>query len=253
MKKVLTPVTGAARLLGNMLLAAGLMAALPMVAQAALVDAPQSDFTVAAKEQSAREPRGLRVAAEVGLKAMLAELGQGIVAGTLPENFPFDVRDFSELRSATLGTGFEVHTVQPQQLLAGGVPLEQMVAGNGIWNFVVMVGKHPVALLEMAQENGRWQVQGAGAARLAQDIHQAAQTHGGKKAFRFVRIYQATSDLLEVQDSTSRARFVPLIAARETLHMLAPQGKDVALPSSVDLVPALQDAVRKNLAAHAKR
>lgn len=247
MKKVLKPLM---TMQGGLLLAAGLLASVPALAQGIRVDA---DFAIAAKEQGSREPRGLRAAAELGLKKMVAELGKGIAPGTLPEGFPFDVKDFSELKGATLGTGFEVYSAAPQQLLAANVPLEQMVQGNGVWNFVVMVGQHPVALLEMGKVNNQWEVMGAGGSRLAQDVVAAAQTHGGKKAFRFVRIYQATSDLLEVQDSASRARYVPLIAARESLNMLAPQGKDVALPSGQDVMPALQDAVRKNLAVHANR
>lgn len=246
MKKIFNPLMGLQR---GVVLAAGLLAVMPVWAQSNLL--AEHDFAVSAKEQSAREPRGLRAAAETGLKKMVAELGKNIAAGTLPEGFPFDVSDFSELKGATLGSGFEVYTAAPQQLLAANVPLDQMVQGNGVWNFVVLVGKHPVALLEMGKVNGQWEVLGAGGARLAQDIQQAAQTHAGKKAFRFVRIYQATSDLLEVQDTQAKARYVPLIAARETLHMLSPQAKDAPLPTGQDLMAGLQDAVRKNLAAHA--
>jgi hypothetical protein len=235
--------------LRSLVLAAGVLACLPAFSQEfAQLDA---NFATASRAQTAREPQGLRAAANAGLQQLLQELGQNIAPGTLPDGFPFDVADFSDLKNASLGLGFEVHSVQPQRLAAGGASLDKMLSGIGIWNFLVMVDKHPVALLEMAKVDGRWQVQGAGGAKLAQDVYQAAQNHSGKSAFRFVRIYQATADLLEVQDSQAKARYVPLIAARESLKMMAPAAKDSVLPSSQDVLPALQEAVRRNLAAQA--
>lgn len=251
MKKSLSTATATAvqHTARGLLLAASLIVGLPASSAWA---APQdsSDFALAAKEHGAREPRGLRFAAEAGLKTLLADLGRDIAPGTLPDGFPFDVKDFSELKNATLGLAFEVHTVNPQQFVGNNAALGSQIKGNGIWNYVVLVEGHPVALLEMAQVNGRWEVQGAGGAELAQNVYQAAQNHSGKKAFRFVRIYQATSDLLEVQDATSNSRYVPLIAAQKTLGM-AHLAKGATALASADVMPALQDAVRKHLAAHA--
>ena len=88
---------------------------------------------------SAREPQGLRIAAEAGLRSVISELTRDLKAGSLPAEFPFDVNDLSELKLAKLGLSFEVNTIQPQTLLAGNRPMEQMVTGTGIWNFVVMV------------------------------------------------------------------------------------------------------------------
>ncbi len=248
LKSVASPV---ATTLRRLALAAGVLACLPAFSQDFAIS--DANFAQAARAQSAREPHGLRAAANAGLQQLVQEMGQNIAPGTLPDGFPFDVNDFSELKNASLGIAFEVHSVHPKRLAAGGAPLEKMVTGNGIWNFLVMVDKHPVALLEMAKVDGRWQVQGAGGAKLAQDVYQAAQNHSGKSAFRFVRIYQATADLLEVQDSQAKARYVPLIAARESLKMMAPASKDSVLPTSQEVLPALQEAVRRNLAADANQ
>lgn len=198
---------------------------------------------------SAREPQGLRIAAEAGLRSVISELTRDLKAGSLPAEFPFDVNDLSELKLAKLGLSFEVNTIQPQTLLAGNRPMEQMVTGTGIWNFVVMVNNAPVALLELEKNYGKWVVNGVGGAKLAQDVQAAAQNHSAKDAFRFVRIYQATADFMEVKDAASKARYVPLIAARETLKMApAPASGAASLSDGSDLIPTLQNAVRANIA-----
>lgn len=237
-----------------LLLAAGLAVALPGMAQSFVNDA--ANASLVARNQASKEPQGLRQAAEQGLKSMVAELGRDIAPGTLPDGFPFEVNDLSELKRATLGMGFEIHSAHPNQILAGGTTLDKMVSGNGIWHFIVLVDANPVALLEMQKVNGKWEAIGAGAAKLAQDVQMAANQHAGGSAFRFVRIYQATADLIEVRDAKASAQYVPLIAARKNLRMAAPSASNgltatasnPALHSGSDVLPALQAAIRQNLA-----
>ncbi|MBI3713300.1 MAG: hypothetical protein HY253_10105 [Burkholderiales bacterium] len=229
-----------------------LVAALAMImAVPALAQNNQSrsfDAITVAKAVAAKEPIGLRTSAEAGLRTLINDLSKDIPAGTLPDNFPFEINDISELRNAKLGMGFEVHTAHPQTLLAGGRPFEQMLMGTGIWNFVVLVDGHPAALLEMEKVNGKWQVNGAGGSKLAQDVHQTTQQNAGRNAFRFVRIYQATADFLEVKDMEGKSRFAPLLAARQSLRMPANSALEQAAPVSADVLPALQGAVREHLA-----
>lgn len=229
-----------------------LVAALAItVAVPALAQNTQSrsfDALTVAKAVAAKEPMSLRTSAESGLRTLINDLSRDIPAGTLPDNFPFDITDISELKNAKLGMGFEVHTAHPQTLLSGGRPFEQMLMGTGIWNFVVLVDGHPAALLEMEKVNGKWQVNGAGGSKLAQDVHLTTQQNAGRSAFRFVRIYQATADFLEVKDMEGKSRFAPLLAARQSLRMPANSALEQAAPVSADVLPALQGAVREHLA-----
>lgn len=245
-----------------LLLAAGLAVTLPGMAQSLVSNATNAaNAGLVARNQASKEPQGLRQAAEQGLKSMVAELSRDIAPGTLPDGFPFEINDLSELSRATLGMGFEIHSAHPKQILAGGTTLDKMVIGNGIWHFIVLVDANPVALLEMHKVNGKWEAIGAGAAKLAQDVQMAANQHAGGSAFRFVRIYQATADLLEIRDAQATAQYVPLIAARKNLRMAAPSatnglaaaGSNAAVQAGNDVLPALQAAIRQNLAAQANR
>lgn len=227
-----------------------LVAALAMImAMPAIAQNNQSksfDEIKVAKALATKEPTGLRASAEAGLQTLINDLSKDIPTGALPNNFPFDINDISELRNAKLGMGFEVHTAHPQTLLAGGRPFEHMLMGTGIWNFVVLVGDHPVALLEMEKIQGKWQVNGAGGSQLAQDVYLSTQQNAGKNAFRFVRIYQATADFLEVKDFEGKARFAPLKAARQSLRMSIKN--EASSVTDSEILPSLQQAVREHLA-----
>lgn len=224
-----------------------MLTAIPAIAQNLTGGRVQFDANAVTKASAAREPAGLRSAATSGLRAVINDLTKDLQAGSLPHGFPIEVNDISELKNAELGLGFEVYSAHPQTLMAGGRPFDQMLMGTGVWNFVVLVDKQPVALLELEKVNGKWQVNGVGGAKLAQDVHASSQNHAGKNAFRFVRIYQATSDFLEVKDIEGKSRYAPLIAARQTLRMSAAVGADTPLATGSDVLPALQEAVRGHL------
>ncbi|UUZ46708.1 hypothetical protein LP420_22785 [Massilia sp. B-10] len=56
---------------------------------------------------------------------------------------------------------------------------------------------------------------------LSKDVDAMASFHGNadKSNLRFMRIYQARSDFLEVVGQDGRARFAPLHSARESLML----------------------------------
>lgn len=226
-------------------LAAAVALALPVAAQP-----PAASGRIAPRDQSSRN---LRVAAEAGLRRMTFDLAQGLPAnGKLPADFPIAVSSYAELRQVTLGIGFEVDTVDPSSLLYARqtADIGRMARGTGVWKFVMLSKGQPVGLLEMNNVNGKWQAVGAGSARLAQDVNAAASasTDG---SFRFVRIYQATSDLMEVRGKDSVPRYVALPSAQRSLSLSNAKMADGTL-SSQELLPSLQAAVRANL-AHANR
>lgn len=244
-------------------IALGLIVAVAAPTAAAQSPAPRK---VALRDQS---NLALRAAAEAGLRRMMLELASGQAAQTeVPQNFPLAVDRYGDLRKLSLGAGFEVNTIDPASLLyAGrGADLGRMSRGTDVWKFVIALDGRPVGLLEMNKVQGQWQAVGAGAAKLAEEVVAAAPMTGDG-AFRFVRIYQATSDLIEVRGAGGGSRFVPMQSARRSLALDPSQGgtqarkadaavalgtradaagPDVALTSE-DLLPSLQTAVRGNL------
>lgn len=220
---------------------------------------------VALRDQS---PLALRASAEAGLRRMMLELSGGQAAqAAVPQNFPLAVSRFGELRKLTLGVGFEVNTIDPASLMYANpsADLGRMSHGTDVWKFVILSEGQPVGLLEMNKVQGRWQAVGAGASKLAEDIVAAAPLTGDG-SFRFVRIFQATSDLIEVRGAGARSQFVPMPSARRTLALNSAAGKSAGTDSVLDarttasgnaqssvalsseeLLPSLQSAVRGNL------
>jgi len=174
--------------------------------------------------------------------------------GTLPDGFPFEVNDLQDLQRARLAYGFEVHTIEPQDLLDSGAELSQRVKPTGTWRFVVQLEGRPIGLVTVQQHNGRWESIAFGAAVLAKDVDAVMQRHANsaRSNVRFIRVFQAQSDFLEVQDANPgrSARFAPLVSARESLLLQAQRGsgaEQAGLTEAAELLEPLRAAVRKNL------
>lgn len=164
----------------------------------------------------------------------------------LPKGFPLAVGTTADLASARLGRGFAVYTVDPADVAAND-DLSTVAHPTGTWRFVVRVGSHPVGLVTVVQANGQWQVVSYGGAELADDVEKAMRAHGNadRSNVRFIRIFQARADFLEVQsDTDGQARLAPLVSARQSLRIpAAAQALEQAA-----VLPSLRAAVTANLA-----
>lgn len=125
---------------------------------------------------------------------------------------------------AKLGFGFQEYTIDPARLTGEpGVPLWEKVRPTGAWRFVVQIGGRPVALLTVDVMDGKWQAVGIGAVQLAQEVQSVLASWPQESGFqyRFIRIFQAQADFMEVSKGTEEPRYAPLIAARVSLQINA--------------------------------
>lgn len=169
-----------------------------------------------------------------------------------PADFPLAVTDLKELKEATIDYGFAMHTIDPAELIAGRSTMQRMAKPTGQWRFVITLRARPIGLATVERQNGRFETVSYGAAVLAKDIDALAALHGNadKSNLRFVRIYQARSDLLEVVAADGQTRFAPLHSARESLVLQQRAGKQTdTLMDETELVQPLRTAVRQNLEA----
>lgn len=177
------------------LLAMGLLAGLAVGTLAAppLSTVPQAALFGAGAAHEA-ELRGL---AEADLARRIGVLAREDPT-SLPAGFPFKVQALSELRTATIGYGFQMYT--PAVAAAKTGTFDQALVPTGQWRFLVMVSGRPVGLLTLARLSGRMRVVEVGAAQLAAAVDAMASRHAAKGALRlrFVRIPSAHLDLLEV-------------------------------------------------------
>ncbi len=162
-----------------------------------------------------------RAVAQADLARRLATLSD-VDERPVPSGFPYDVQTLRELRTATIGYGFEVFTLPPAALKSEQ-PVEQGVVSTGTWRFMVMVGSRPVALMTLASMSGEMRVVEVGAAKLAKLIEAMASRHANSAdRLRFIRVYEAHQDILEVATSDAPPRYERLASPGVLL-----EGKDV--------------------------
>lgn len=170
-------------------------------------------------------------------------------ADTLAKHFPLAVSSAAELSQAHIGPGFAVYTVDPADIVAHD-DLSGAAKPTGAWRFVIRVGNRPVGLSTVEQVNGQWQVVSYGGAQLAQDVDLQLRRHGNadRSNLRFIRVYQARSDFLEVSSPLDgRTRLAPLHSARASLNLQAASAS--GLMEQTEVMPSLRAAVQANLAA----
>ncbi len=169
-----------------------------------------------------------------------------------PADFPLDIASLQDLKDATIAYGFAVHTIDPPELLAGRGNMQSMARHANQWRFVIMHNERAIGLATVEKNNGRYQTVAYGGAVLAKDLDAVAAVHGNadKSNLRFMRIYQARADLLEVTAANGQARFAPLHSARESL-VLKQRNKDGGdgLLDESEFMQPLRSAVKQNMAA----
>jgi hypothetical protein len=174
--------------------------------------------------------------------------------GVAPVDFPLDIGDMQDLKDAVISYGFPVHSVEAKDIVAGRADLHAMAKPTGQWRFIVSVRGKPVGLATVEQVNGRYETVSYGAATLAKDVDALSSHHGNaaRSNLRFVRIYQARADFLEVSGE-GRARYAPLHSARESLLLQARAMKsgqgDTSLMEASEVLQPLRAAVKANLDA----
>jgi hypothetical protein len=176
-------------------------------------------------------------------------------SGGAPVDFPLEIADLQDLKEARVSYGFPVYTIDPPELMAGRGSIQGMARQTPQWRFVITLRNRPIGMATVERHQGKFETVSYGAAVLAKDVDAMMNFHGNadKSNLRFVRIYQAKADLLEVVGQDGRARFAPLHSARESLLLqqrASKEGKRAdELMEEADLVQPLRGAVKLNMAA----
>lgn len=121
------------------------------------------------------------------------------------------------LENMHLGWGFQMHTVSPEALVYNTeLTLEALVLPMDMWRFLVLENETPVGLLTVVKVDQEWKAVSIGGADLAREIDAIGKNWNGY-TFRFIRVYQATSDFIEVMSGHDTLGFAPLKSARISL------------------------------------
>jgi len=128
-----------------------------------------------------------------------------------------------ELERAVLGKPFRVHMIHPEQILDYNdqdLPSVIVPMNNDTWLFPVVVDKRYRTLLTVTEINGVFRATGIGSSGLAEQLDAVREEWPRLKAdnAKLVRVFQALSDFVVLEDEGEKGKLVPLESAAVTLN-----------------------------------
>lgn len=163
----------------------------------------------------------------------------------LPEDVPMTVTGNDSVLQ--LKQGFQMHTVPPRRLLQCK-ELHREVVPTGLWRFVVVKEGQPVSLLTTAMVDGKWTAVSMGGAVLAKEIGKVMERWPAEKGYtyRFLRIFQAKSDFVEISKNGKPVGMVPMTAARVALGIRGEFDPGAIMPAA-EMMKDLRESVSSGL------
>ena len=123
---------------------------------------------------------------------------------------------------ATLGEGFQVFTVPTQSLLEehSSIGLPQSAAPTKMWQFLVLSHGKAKAFITVDYIRDQWAPVAIGSTGLAQETADLLKRYPRSAGYhyRFLALYQADSDLIEMSKDEKVLGLVPLASARMALN-----------------------------------
>ena len=159
----------------------------------------------------------------------------------------------------TLGAGVRIYTVEdglPEPRVehidhepghCAGRVVFASVAGRLQISEDLFVNVVPAAMLTVAETNGEWHAVSIGGAGIARELYQVINRWpaGEGYNYRFIRIFQARSDFIEISRNGNVSGFVPLTSSRISFKMAGPFDPAVMMRNS-EIFPQLKDIMSKH-------
>ena len=155
---------------------------------------------------------------------------------------PLGLSTKADLDNPTVNHGFQVYTASPVNLLKSS-KLSSILTPTGLWRFVVVKESQPVSLITVAQIEGQWKAVSIGGAQLAMEVKKVMERWPASQGYnhRFIRIYQARTDFIEISSNGRAVGFVPLTASRMAFGMSG-EFDPAALLHGPEIMPRLHKA-----------
>ncbi len=151
------------------------------------------------------------------------------------------------VKNSSLGFGFQVYSVKPEVLL-NATELRNQSLPTGTWRFVVK-NADSSTLITVAKVADGWQAVSIGGAGLASEVERVMVRWPAEDGYeaRFLRIYQAKSDFIEITRHGKLVGYVPLAASIHSLK-LNDSFDPGCIKHTAEVLPLLQDAVLREMA-----
>lgn len=168
------------------------------------------------------QPSLLLSSSEVPPGAVTKAAEQGIrifVKDPLVKNLQrFGLASREQVENAALGKGFRVFSIPPEGLLEPGSSreLDSLVRPSNIWQFLIVADGKAASVLTVDFFNNQWTPVSIGASGLAKEVEAllGAWPSSAGYSYRFIKVYQAKSDFMEIFEGENTIGVVPFTSAR---------------------------------------
>jgi hypothetical protein len=189
-------------------------------------------------------PNEIIMVAQGGMKSFIQTISKENVGD-------FGFASYEEANSATLGEGFQIFTVSPDNLLnniQGSQDLNSMAVPTTLWRFLIKTLDKAAAIITVDLVNNQWTPVSIGASGMAAQLNSFLGAWPASQGYqyRWIRVYQATADFIELFQKDQTIGFVPLNSGRIALG-LNPEFDPQDIRSSKDILPLIEPLVRKNM------
>ena len=153
-----------------------------------------------------------------------------------------------------LGKGFQIFTVNPDKILDGSFAedLHKIAEPTNLWQFIVLSGTKPIALLSVDKLNGEYTPVSIGASNFSYQLSRVTSAWPEAEGYRLrlIRIYQATSDFIEVSQGEEIIGFVPFESGRVTMSLATRDCIPFDVHTSSSIINKIRPIVRENISTY---
>jgi hypothetical protein len=204
---------------------------------------------IAPKEFIVIAPVAVINAAHAGLKRFM-------VAAIHDNPSLYGFSNMADIEDAMLDDPFNVYTIDPNTIVSanGSNSFQSIVVPTSQWFFPVM-GKDGTyrSILSVDRVHGEWQATSFGSSGLATQLERFVDRWGAlqNRQVKFVRVYQALSDIIAIQQGNSSIIY-PLPSAWQALGLDERDVSNNLYPSN-EIIDALQETIKNHRARFLKR
>lgn len=151
----------------------------------------------------------------------------------------------------SLGKVFHVYTIDPTDILSedSAQDILSYTTPTSQWQAMILKEGKAISLLTIDLINEKWLPVSFGASELANQLGGILEVWPASKDYdyRLIRIYQATSDILEVTQGRNLIGFIPLGTARRSIGLEQQKINTQNLRTSVEILKVIRPTVEQNL------
>ena len=170
-----------------------------------------------------------------------------------PQNFSqLGFLSQDEISKNQLGEAFQIYTIHPDDLLnfeKNIWSISDLLVPTNLWNFLILSDGLAKAVLMVDFFDNKWTAVGIGSSGLAVQLKKIIETWPLSSGYqhRFIRIYQANADFVEITLSGTTVGLIPLTSGRAAMDLADTNFNALDLHDPQNILTSIIPIVKENV------